>query len=119
MSKKILVIEDNKKHSILFEYLLRRQGYQVVTAKNGDEVTQRMDESEKKGERFDLLLVDIAVPRFDAIAFINDRKANYQILVVSAYADTEKIKELLPDDRRIKKPFDVHIFIDSVKKIIG
>jgi len=116
MSKKILVIEDNQKHSILFEDLLRDLGYQVVIAKDGDEVQQKMKVG---GKEYDLLLVDIAVPQFNAIEFIRAHKDHYPILVVSAYADREDVKKLLPDNRRIKKPFDFHILKSRVKEILG
>jgi len=118
MSKTILVIEDNPKHSILFEDLLRGQGYEVITAKNGEEVQQRMNESFEENKPFDLLLVDISVPQFDAIEFIKGKKDHYQILVVSAYADREDVKELLPENRRIKKPFDINLFRNRVKEIL-
>lgn len=119
MSKTILVIEDNKKHRILFEDLLRGRGYDVAIAMDGNEVEQKMKESEKSGKQFNLLLVDIAMPRFDALSFIQAHKDNYQVLVVSAYADLKELDGILPDDRRIKKPFDINVLIRRVNEILG
>jgi len=115
MSKTILLIEDNKKHSILFEVLLRGQGYDVVIAKNNEEVQQKM---EAGGTGYNLLLVDIAVPQFNAIEFIQKYKDHYPILVVSAYADRKDVKELIQADRRLKKSFDIHLFKRRVKEIL-
>jgi len=115
--KKILVIEDNQKHSFLFEDLLTGEGYEVEIAKNGVEVQQKM---EGGGTEYNLLLVDIAIPQFkeeEVLKFIKTNKK--RVLVVSAYADIEKVKKLLPENRRIKKPFDINLFRDRVKEILG
>jgi DNA-binding response OmpR family regulator len=119
MSSAILVIEDNKKHSIIFEDILIDEGYEVETAGNEKEVRQKMAESIGGGKHFDLLLVDIAVPEFDAIDFIKKYKETHRILVVSAYADRKDVSELLDAKWRIKKPFDDNIFIERVKEILS
>ena len=116
MSKTILIIEDNPKHSRLFEDILSDEGYEVETAIDGDEVKQKMDKSESSGKPLDLLLLDIAVPVFEAIKFITDYKEKYRILVVSAYADQGDVKQILDEKWRIKKPFDVDVLIERVKE---
>jgi len=117
MSKIVLLIEDNAKHSILFEDLLLNEGYEVAIARDGDEVTQKMSEIEKSGWPSYLICVDIAVPRFDAISFIKEHRD--RVLVVSASADREDVKKLLPENRRIKKPFDIQLFKRRIREILG
>jgi len=119
MSSVILVIEDNKKHSIIFEDILIDEGYEVEKAIDGEEVRQKMDESTGGGKHFDLLLVDIAVLDFDAIDFIKKYKETHRVLVVSAYADGKDVSELIDAKWRIKKPFDENIFIERVKEILS
>ncbi|MCX6581430.1 MAG: response regulator [Candidatus Aminicenantes bacterium] len=116
MSKTILIIEDNEKHRFLLEDMLDDAGYTVETMTDGNEVNKKMS-----GEpRFDLIMVDIAVPGFDAIDFILRYRNKYQILVVSAYADGENVREVLPDiKRRIKKPFDTDELLKTVNEILS
>ncbi|MCU0289702.1 MAG: response regulator [Acidobacteria bacterium] len=116
MSKTILVIEDNEKHGNLYKAILRKEGFQVVIAKNGDEVKQNMAAIKAKGNCFDLLLVDIAVPGFDAVEFISAHKETYRILVVSAYADEDNVKQILEEKWRIKKPFDINVLIKKINE---
>lgn len=116
MNKTILVIEDNEKHGNLFKAILRNEGFEVVIAKNGKEVDQKIAESEASGKRFDLLLVDIAVPGFEAVEFIKTHKEKHRTLVVSAYADADNVKQILEEKWRIKKPFDINVLIKRVNE---
>ena len=111
--KTILVIEDNEKHRFLMEDLLDDEGYRVETAKDGGEAIKKME----GGGPFDLLMVDIAVPGFDAVQFIKAHKDKHKILVVSAFV--ESVKDLLLDHQLIKKPFDTGILLDRVKEILS
>jgi DNA-binding response OmpR family regulator len=111
MNKKILLIEDNPKHRFLLEDMLDEAGYKVKTAENGDEVEKEMEGNAP----FDLLMVDIAVPGFDAVKFIEQYNEMNRILVVSAYV--EEVKDILPEKQRIKKPFDCNELMSRVEEI--
>lgn len=121
MKKTILVIEDNSKHRFLFEDILTDEGYEVVTAKDGDEVQKKMNESKQRGILFDLLLVDFAVPKFDPIEFIKINKGGNRILGITAFFEKFDLKEILAileEQWIIKKPFDTNILIRKVKERI-
>jgi DNA-binding response OmpR family regulator len=60
MAKKILVIEDDSIALRLIEYTLRKEGYQVLTAKNGLEGISKA----KSGEP-DLIILDVMLPGVD------------------------------------------------------
>jgi DNA-binding response OmpR family regulator len=117
MSKKILLIEDIKKHQRLIKTILKGRDYDFEFADNGNEVIKKM----KNGCQYDLIMVDIYVPDFDAVDFIKKHKAQYgsKILVVSALADLEKYSGLLPDGQLIKKPFDTNELERKVTEILG
>jgi len=115
MKKTILVIEDNEKSRFLFEDMLSDEGYEVVTAGDGDEVKQKMVERKQSGKPFDLLLVDLAVPQFNPIKFIKDNIKTHRILVISAYMDSFDLKGILKEKWKIKKPFDNNDLIARVK----
>lgn len=116
MSNIILLIEDNEKTRFILEDMLSDEGYKVVTAKNGDEVKKKMAEKEKSGKLFDLLLVDLAVPKFNPIKFIRDNIKTHRILVVSAYMDAFDLSDIQNNRWKIKKPFDNNDLIARVKE---
>ncbi|MFC2155501.1 response regulator [Acidobacteriota bacterium] len=116
MNKNILLIEDNEKHSFIMEDMLSDEDYKVEIAKDGGEVRQIMAEKEKSGKLFDLILVDIAVPDFDAVKFITKYRVSYRIIVVSAYADHAPLNGILEEKWVIRKPFDNYVFLERVRE---
>ncbi len=54
---KILVVDDSATETLLITSPLRAEGYDVVTASNGEEALQRLD-----SERPDLVLLDVIMP---------------------------------------------------------
>jgi DNA-binding response OmpR family regulator len=116
MSQTILMIDDNDKTRFILKDMLSDEGYNVVTACNGDEANKKMDESMQTGKSFNLLLVDLSVPGFDPIKFIKIYKNMHRILVVSAYMDSYNLKGILDEKWKIRKPFDNNILIARVKE---
>ncbi|TMH85469.1 MAG: response regulator, partial [Betaproteobacteria bacterium] len=55
--KKILIVDDSPTDRQFFMETLSKQGYQVVTAENGDEAITK-----SKSERPDLILMDVVMP---------------------------------------------------------
>src|SRR3977135_1407920 len=55
--KKILIVDDSPTDRQFFMETLSKQGYQVVTAENGDEAI-----TEAKSEKPDLILMDVVMP---------------------------------------------------------
>lgn len=71
MSKKILIIEDEKPLAEAISESLLGAGYQVETAYNGSEASKKMENFHP-----DLILLDIIMPDTDGITFLkNIRKA--------------------------------------------
>ncbi|MGE5343853.1 MAG: response regulator [Candidatus Omnitrophota bacterium] len=116
MNESILLIEDNSNHSRALKDMLIDEGYGVEIAKDGDEVKQKMAEIKVDSKLYDLLLIDIAVPKFKAIEFIETYKKTHRVIVVSAYADTDKVIRVIDEKWRIKKPFDANVLVDRIKE---
>lgn len=121
--KYILIIEDNQNHSFLLKSILNTKGYQTEIAQTGDEAREKIENNKQSDKRYDLLLVDIAMPGFNenysAIEFINEYKQIYPILVVSAYAHSDEVKEVIEEKWRIKKPFDNYVLLEKVNERLG
>ena len=70
MSKKILLIEDDKDYSDVIRMRLEKTGYQVVTLFDGSEAV-----STAKKEKPDLILLDIFMPEVDGFTTLKSLKA--------------------------------------------
>jgi signal transduction histidine kinase/DNA-binding response OmpR family regulator len=66
-SLSILVAEDNEINALLMRALLARLGHRAVMTGNGDEALQAWLTAESTGTPFDLVLMDIQMPRLDGI----------------------------------------------------
>jgi len=62
MKKKILIAEDDDSLRLLYEEELKAEGYEVLSARNGREAIQQLDET-----RPDLILLDIVMPVMDGM----------------------------------------------------
>jgi twitching motility two-component system response regulator PilH len=58
--KKILIVDDSATDRYFFMETLSKQGYECVTAQNGDEAIQK-----SKSEMPDVILMDIVMPGID------------------------------------------------------
>jgi two-component system cell cycle response regulator DivK len=93
MTKRILVVEDNPQNLYLAEFLLRHNGYAVLSARTGKEAL-----SIAAAEVPDMILMDIQLPEMDGFATIKEiRKCpalrHIPIVAVTSYAmigDREK-----------------------------
>jgi len=60
--KKILVVEDEDSLRLFYEEELKAEGYEILTARNGREAIQQLEEI-----RPDLILLDIVMPVMDGM----------------------------------------------------
>lgn len=64
----ILVAEDNEINALLMRSLLSRLGHRAVMASNGEQALESWIASDAAGTPFDLVLMDIQMPKLDGIA---------------------------------------------------
>jgi two-component system response regulator (stage 0 sporulation protein F) len=62
MKKKILIAEDDDSLRLLYEEELKAEGYEILSARNGREAIQLLEET-----RPDLVLLDIVMPVMDGM----------------------------------------------------
>jgi PAS domain S-box-containing protein len=63
----ILVAEDNEINALLMRSLLTRLGHQAVITTNGEQALESWQSAESAGTPYDLVLMDIQMPRLDGI----------------------------------------------------
>ena len=121
MSKKILVVEDDRFLRELITQKLSREGYDVIEAVDGEEGVVKAE------EKPDIILMDLILPGidgFEAIAKIkeNTELENIPIIILSNLGqrdDVERGLKLGATDFLIKAHFTPGEIIEKVEKILG
>jgi two-component system alkaline phosphatase synthesis response regulator PhoP len=108
VAKKILVVDDDPAALRLVQYILQREGYEVITASNGLEGLRKAT-----GESPDLIVLDIMLPGIDGFEIASRLRgqpstSRTPIIMMSAKArDIDKATGLkVGADDYITKPAD-------------
>ncbi len=117
---KILGIDDNQDLLELCDVTLSSEGHEYTAIDNGKEGLQAI-----KDNKFDLVLLDLSMPDFSGVdvidALVIEGIMNKQkIVIFTASSATEKEYGPLLEKgvhSVIKKPVDIDILIETVKKI--
>ncbi len=85
MAKKILVVDDEKPISDIVKYNLENEGYEVITAFDGQEALDKVDEDNP-----DLILLDLMLPVIDGLEVARTiRKTKDTPIIMLTAKDTE------------------------------
>lgn len=119
MPRKILAVDDEKHIVRLVQVNLERQGYQVVTANDGKEALQKVEE-----EHPDLLVLDVMMPYMDGFEVLqnlrrNPNTANIPVIMLTAKAQDQDVFRGWQSgvDCYLTKPFNPMELISFVKRI--
>lgn len=119
----VLVAEDNDLNMEIVEYMLERNGIQVVCAKDGQEVIDLFEKSEVN--EFDFILMDIMMPKLnglDATRKIRSLKRQdaktVPIIAMSANAFVEDMlnSKIAGMNMHLAKPLDETKLINALKQ---
>jgi len=121
MSKgKVLIVEDDRDIAEMVEYNLKEEGYETVSAFNGEEGVKLA-----KKESPDLIILDIMLPIIDGFEVCRVLKkeqitAEIPVIILSAKSqETDKIVGLeLGADDYITKPFSPRELIARIRAIL-
>lgn len=124
MSKKILVVDDEKMMKMLFEFQfldeIEAQIYEFTFAFDGIEALEILENNSE----FDVLITDIRMPKMDGFTLMENLKVkeiNLIIFVVSAYdkvVNLEKAQQLGASEF-INKPVDFNLLKDKIKSYLS
>jgi adenylate cyclase len=117
---RILVVDDNPANLEILETRLGRQGYEVITARDGDEAL-----ISARHQAPDLILLDVMMPGKDGIQVCRELKADpslpfMPIILVTAKAAPDDIVAGLDagGDEYITKPVDHAALVARVRSIL-
>ncbi len=117
----ILVVEDEAGIRALVRKILRRQGYEVLEAANGQDALVLCREH---GQRIDLLITDVLMPQMggrELVERLQTQGHDMKVLYVSGYTDDASVYsgDLPPGTAFLQKPFTLGSLLDKVKEVLA
>lgn len=111
---KILVVDDEKSMRDFLRIVLKKEGYEVAVADDGEAAIRVI-----RKEAFDLVLTDVKMPKasgIEVLKAVKETSPDTIILIITAFASTETAIEAMKEGAYdyLSKPFQ----IDEVKLII-
>lgn len=120
MSKKILIVDDEPNIVLSIEFLMKREGYDVATANDGQEALDMLADAKP-----DLVILDVMMPRKNGFEVCSEVRANaayagLPILMLSAKGREAEVKKglSLGADAYITKPFSTHDLVAKVNELL-
>jgi CheY-like chemotaxis protein len=114
--KKILVVEDEEGLRLLYQEELEAEGYDVITARNGKEAIQRLEEGKP-----DLIILDIVMPVMDgmeALGRIVGKDRKIPIILNSSYSGYREDFMSWVADAYVTKSSDLEELKSKVKELL-
>jgi DNA-binding response OmpR family regulator len=111
---KVLVLDDDNALLRLLRLTLTSEGFEVITASNGLEGLEKVDQ-----EPPDVILLDLEMPVMDGRTFFRELRKqgnNTPVLILSAYGAREAQRELHADGS-LEKPFDADVLMNELKQL--
>ncbi|WP_094549551.1 response regulator YycF [Petroclostridium xylanilyticum] len=114
MSRKILVVDDEKPIVDILKFNLKKEGYNVIEAYDGDEAIKKA-----LNENPDLILLDVMLPKTDGFAVCKKLREKISTPILMLTAREEEVDKVLGlelgADDYITKPFSVRELMARVK----
>lgn len=124
--KRILVVDDTKNIRVLLSTCLELRGYEVITADNGGEALEIIND---KNQKIDLIFLDIRMPGLSGTELLKNIKYirnNCPVVIMTAFATVKNAVECTKLGALIylQKPFSperINLVLDEIenKKKIG
>lgn len=117
LSKRILLIEDDRDISSTLRGVLESAGHQVTAAPNGIE-GQKLIQSEKP----DLVITDMMMPRmggFPVLEFLRTLDSPPKVIMITANEGGrhKAYAEMLGVDEYLRKPFAMDVLLEAIERI--
>jgi two-component system cell cycle sensor histidine kinase/response regulator CckA len=119
---RVLLVEDEDTVRAVATRALERQGYDVVTAGDGEEGLETLIRAYDQGEKFDLIVSDVVMPTMDGPTMareIRARRPELPFLFMSGYAEETLRREIdIPNMHFLPKPFSVQQIVGAVENAL-
>ncbi len=115
----VLVVDDEEALRTVLSGELVNEGYNVGNAADGDEAIAII-----KQQPFDIVLLDIKMPKvdgFEVLKFIKKDYPHIKVIMLTAFADLKNAiesKKLGAEDF-ISKPYDLVDLLTTIERVLG
>lgn len=114
----IMVVEDDKHARKLLETVLKREGYSVFTAQDGEEALKLLE-----SQHINLMILDIMLPKMDGyevVKLLRDANFNMPILMATAKQLPEDKKKgfIVGTDDYMTKPIDIEEMLLRIRALL-
>ena len=114
----ILAVDDEENIRNLITYTFEEHNLEVMTAENGKAAITILENNP-----IDVIITDLLMPTMTGLALIREmkkRKSAIPIIIITAYGNTEMVKEIIAEGvfRVIEKPLDFDILVPIVRDAI-
>lgn len=120
-TRKVLIADDEQNIVISIEFLMKREGFQVSIARDGEEALAKV-----LADRPDLILLDVMMPKKNgyevcqAIRSDNSLAATKVLMLTAKGRETEIAKGLaIGADAYMTKPFSTRDLVAKAKELLG
>jgi len=121
MAYKLLVVDDDKEIIDTLAPRLRREGYDVSVAFDGEEALVQVKEHNP-----DIILLDLMLPKVNGFEVLKDIRLKYKdkwrpIIIISAKQELESIKKCydLEADHYLTKPCSIEKVLQGIETMIS
>ena len=116
--RKILVVDDDKTTRRLFQKVLDGAGFSTSVAKDGVQALKAL-----KAERFDLLLLDVWMPRMnglDLLAKLRPRKTRPRVVVMTSDDTPATLLKAVREQafKYLHKPVEPPTLLNTVREVL-
>ncbi|MBN2119543.1 MAG: response regulator [Candidatus Omnitrophica bacterium] len=119
--KKILIIEDDRLVCNFLVFRIKRWGFDVIKAYDGQEGLEKVQE-----ERPDLVLLDLKLPKLPGEEVCREIRKNEEtrnipvIMETGKTSDVDKvIGRVIGADYYLRKPYASRELLDQINKLLG
>lgn len=121
MTQHVLIVDDEPNIVLSVEFLMKRDGFRVSVARDGEEAMERL-----YAERPDLVILDVMMPKLDGFEVCeriraDPELADVRILMLTAKGREAEMKKglALGADDYVAKPFSTRDLVQRVKSLLN
>ena len=121
MTKRILIVDDEPNIVISLEFLMKREGFQVSVAVDGQAALDKIAENIP-----DLVLLDVMMPKKSGFEVCQEVRANPAWSAIKVVMLTAKGRDIevqkgvaLGADAYVTKPFSTRELVAKVRSVLG